>query len=662
MKRTYLLHALILLVGVNTLFAQTSKIKRADALFKAGGYYEAIDIYKNEIEFIADKVELSKYLYKIATCYRLIGNARQAEIWYSKAVLRNCPEPKVYYYWAEMLKISEKYDDALEKYQQYKLLLPNDKLADIGIQSCELAKKWIATPSGYEITNIRSINTKMSDYSPAYGSDDYSTIFFTSSREGTTGGKISAATGESFSDIYFTERDRKGIWSDPKPIDESVNTIFDEGTISFSTDFNTMFFTRCRVSKRDKLGCEIYTSKRSENGWLAPELIPITADSMIVAHPALSKDGLTLYFVSNIPGGFGGTDIWKVTRSSVGDNWGEPLNIGGDINTPGTEMFPYIHPDGTLYFSSDGHPGMGGLDIFRAKPNDKNGWNVENMRFPLNSPADDFGVVFEKDREAGYFSSRRQGGRGADDIYLFYLPPINYNMVGQVKDDKTSSPIPQSTVKLIGSDGVVSTAETGTDGSFKFMLNPNTDYVVIASKKGFLNNKSKETTRGLTQSKDFETNILLTSTEKPIEIPNIFYDYDKWELRPESVTAMDRLVEILNDNPNITIELGSHTDSRGTLDYNYDLSQKRAQSVINYLIEKGISTDRLKAKGYAQSQPKVVDAALVDQHSFLSTGMVLDQKTIDLLDNDEKKDIVHQINRRTEFRVLREDYKTTGSK
>ncbi len=662
MKRTYLFCTLFLVVGANALFSQTTKLKRADALFKAGGYYEAIDIYKEQIEFISDKIELSKYLYKIGTCYRLIGNARQAEIWYSKAVLRNCPEPKVYYYWAEMLKIGEKYDEALEKYQQYKLLVPNDKLADVGIQSCELARKWIATPSGYEITNIRSINSKMSDYSPAYGSEDYSSIYFTSSREGTTGGKISAATGESFSDIFFTERDRKGVWSTPKPIDESINTAYDEGTCSFSTDFSTMFFTRCRVSKRDKLGCEIYTSKRSENGWLAPELIPVAADSMIVAHPALSANGLTLYFVSNIPGGFGGTDIWKVTRSSTTDNWGEPLNMGGDINTPGNEMFPYIHPDGTLYFSSDGHPGMGGLDIFKAKTNDKNGWTVENMRYPLNSSSDDFGIVFEKDREAGYFSSRRQGGRGADDIYLFYLPPIIYNMIGKVNDDKTNSPIAQSTIKLIGSDGVVTTTETGTDGAFKFMLNPNTDYVVIASKKGYLNNKSKETTRGLNQSKDFETKILLTSTEKPIEIPNIFYDYDRWELRPESVVALDRLVEILNDNPNITIELGSHTDSRGTLEYNYDLSQKRAQSVINYLIQKGISTDRLKAKGYAQSQPKVVDAALAAQYPFLSPGMVMDQKTIDKLDSDEKKDIVHQINRRTEFRVLREDYKTTDTK
>lgn len=659
--KKYMFLVLFVGIGLNVVNGQSTKLQRADALFKAGGYYEAIDLYKNELEKIQqDKAELSKYYNKIATCYRLIGNARQAELWYQKAITRNCADPKVYYYYAEMLKMGEKYDDALENYQKYKQLVPNDKLADIGINSCEMAKKWIATPSGYEITNIRSINTKQSDYSPVYASSDYSSLFFTSSRTGSTGGKVSAATGELFSDIYYTERDRKGVWSEPKPIDESINTAFDEGTCTLSSDFNTLFFTRCRFSKRDKLGCEIYSSKKSESGWLAPELVQVASDSMIVAHPSLSADGLTLYCVSNILGGFGGVDIWKLTRASINDSWGEPINIGGDINTSGNEMFPYIHPDGTLYFSSDGQPGIGGLDIFRAKPNDK-GWTVENMRFPINSPSDDFGITFEKEREAGYFSSRRAAGRGADDIYLFYLPQIVFNMIGQVQDDKTSKPIAKSTVKLVGSDGIITTAETADDGSFKFMLNPNTDYVVVASKKGYLNNKSKETTRGITQSKDFSAKISLTSTEKPIEIPNIFYDYDRWELRAESMVALDRLVEILNDNPNITIELGSHTDSRGTLDYNYELSQKRAQSVVNYLIEKGIVADRLKAKGYAQSQPKVADAQLATQYLFLKEGTILDQKFVDTLDANENKEIVYQVNRRTEFKVLRTDYKATGN-
>ncbi|NVO09145.1 MAG: OmpA family protein [Bacteroidales bacterium] len=659
--KNYILSILIVLTGLSIAQGQTTKLQRADALFKAGAYFDAIDIYKPELEKIQqDKAELAKYLNKIATCYRLIGNARQAELWYQKAIAKNCTDPKVFFYYAEMLKMGEKYDQALENYQKYKQLAPNDKLTDIGINSCELAKQWIATPSGYEITNVRSINSKQSDYSPAYGSAEYNSLYFTSSRTGATGGKISSATGEFFSDIFYTERDKKGIWSEPKKLDETINTAADEGTCSLSADFNTMFFTRCRVSKREKLGCEILISKKGEGGWLTPEAIQIAPDSMIVAHPSLSNDGLTLYFASNIKGGFGGIDIWKMTRASTSDNWGEPINMGGEINTSGNEMFPYIHSDGTLYFSSDGQPGIGGLDIFRAKLNDKKEWVVENMRFPINSPSDDFGIVFEKDREAGYFSSRRQGGRGADDIYLFYLPPIVLNMMGQVSDEKTNKPIAQSTVKLVGSNGLITTVETAEDGSFKFMLNPNTDYVVVASKKGYLNNKSKETTRGINQSKDFEAKIKLTSTEKPIEIPNIFYDYDRWELRPESMAALDKLVEILNDNPNVTIELGSHTDSRGSLEYNYELSQKRAQSVVNYLIEKGIATDRLKAKGYAQSQPKIADADLVAQYPFMTLGVALDQKFADTLDSNDKKETVYQICRRTEFKVLRTDYKVSG--
>lgn len=650
----------ITLLGIlllsNIAVAQTSKLTRADALYKAGGYFEAIELYRDDIDKVKDKIELSKYLYKIGNCYRLIGNARQAELWYQKAILRECPDPKVFFYYAEMLKMGEKYDEAIEQYRKYKVLAPLDKLADSGIESCELAKRWKETPSGYEIINMRGINTKFSEFSPTFGSNDYTELFFTSSRKGTTGGKISAVTGESFTDIYLTTRDVKGVWSNPNPISENINTLYDEGAASLASDFNTILFTRCKVSKRDKLGCQIFSAKRVEQGWLTPDEIKLSTDSMIVAHPSLSEDGTTLYFASNIPGGFGGLDIWKATRASAGDEWGEPVNAGGEVNSAGNEMFPYVHSDGTLYFSSDGHPGMGGLDIFKAKSQENGAWIIENMRYPMNSPADDFGIVFEREREAGYFSSRRQGGRGADDIYMFYLPPIIYNMIGKVTDDKTKAPVNQATVKLIGSDGAIVTIQTKEDGAFKFNLTPNTDYVIIASKKGFLNNKAKETTRGLTRSKDFDVAIAITSTEKPIEIPNIFYDYDKWELHPESREALDKLVEILNDNPTVTIELASHTDSRGTQEYNYELSQKRAQSVVNYLIEKGIATDRLKAKGYAQTQPKVVDAALNARYTFLPIGVVLDQKFVDGLTSEENKEVVYQINRRTEFRVLRDDY------
>ena len=639
--------------------SQTARLKRANAFYEAGGYFEAVELYRRDLDKVP-KEEMGVYLQRIAECYRLMGDARQAEIWYSKAIMRDAPDPKVFFYYAEMLKMGEKYDEAIEQYQKYKELVPNDPLSAVRVESCELAKKWKETPAGYEIVNMRAINSKQSDFSPAYASDDYTTLLLTTSREEATGSKNHAGTGEKFTDIYISQRDKRGNWSDPRSIDESINTPDDEGTPSLTADFKKMYFTRCRTSKRNKLGCEIMLSERTEQGWLSPVAVPIAADSMVVAHPSISADELTLYFVSNIPGGYGGNDLWRVTRTTPSDSWGEPINLGPEINTPMNEMFPFIHSDGTLYFSSDGHPGMGGLDIFRATPlEDGDGWKVENMRYPINSPSDDFGIAFEKEREAGYFSSRRRdlGARGGDNVYLFYLPEILFNLIGEVRDDKSGGLLADANVQLVGSDGLIADTKTKDDGAFRFMLNPNTDYVLVASKTGYLNGRGRETTKGITESTDFEMTIKLTSTARPIELPNIFYDYDRWELRTESMAALDRLVEVLNENPTIIIELGAHTDSRGTLDYNYDLSQKRAQSVVNYLIEKGIPTERLRAKGYAQSQPKVVDALLQQQYPFLASGAKLDEKLIDKLSSEDQKETVHQINRRTEFRVLSTDYK-----
>ncbi len=649
----FLIAMLLFATAVN---AQTNKFKRAEALYQAGGYNEAIDIYKDELDKIKDKQELAMCFFKIGNCYRHIGNSRQAEGFYQKAIARECQNPKVYLYYADMLRMGEKYDQAIEQYQKYKSLVPGDKLADVGIQSCDLAKQWTETPSGYEITNMRGLNTKFNEYSPVFASADYTTMLLTSSREGTAGNKKSAVTGEYFSDLFITERNAQGTWSKPQSVSDNINTIHEEGSATLSADFNTMYFSRCMVSKRGKQGCQLYMAKRAEQGWLMPEAINVAHDSVIVAHPSLSDDGLTLYFVSDMVGGYGGLDIWKLTRASASDNFGEPVNLGPSINTSANEMFPFAHPDGSLYFASNGHPGMGGLDLFKAMPAGSE-WSVENMRYPMNSPSDDFGIVFERDREAGYFSSRRAKGRGGDDIYMFYLPPLIFNMTGKITDDKTHQPIAGATVKLVGSDGVVLTTTTADDGTYKFNLRPNADYVVIASKKGYLNNKGKNTTKGEGQSKDFGQNIALTSTAKPITIPNIFYDYDRWELRPESQSALDMLVDILNDNPNITIELGAHTDSRGSEEYNYDLSQRRAQSVVNYLIQKGIVPERLRAKGYAQTQPKVVDAEMAARYPFLTVGTTLTPGFVESLGDEQHKEVVYQINRRTEFRVLRDDFR-----
>ncbi|HEX3008947.1 MAG TPA: OmpA family protein [Bacteroidales bacterium] len=517
--------------------------------------------------------------------------------------------------------------------------------------------KWMENPSGYQVENMKFFNSKGNDYAPAYANADYGTVYFTSSRDGSTGTSVHGATGQNFSDIYVTRMDRKGTWSEPIPLGENINTEFEEGTPALSKDFNTFYFTRCMKGKSQNFGCQIYYSERDGDEWGKAKLIEVSNDTIVIAHPAISPDDQTLYFVSDMAGGFGGKDIWKVTRANKGDEWGKPENLGADINTSGDEVFPFVHSDGTFYFSSNGHIGLGGLDIFKAKQNANGSWKVENMETPINSNADDFGIVFQSDVEKGYFSSSRSP-KGDDDIYTFNLPPLKFNLLGVVRDEKTDQPIPEAAVKSVSSDGLTVDITTDKNGAFKMIMKAATDYVLIGSKEGYLNGKERETTKGLDKSKDFRSVIYLSSIAKPIELPNIYYDYGKAELRPESMVALDGLVETLNDNPNVTIELGAHTDSRGSNEDNISLSQRRAQSVVNYLIQKGIATDRLVAKGYGESEPKTVDAKLVNQYPFLKDGAVLTEDYIIKLPDSDLQEIAHQINRRTEFRVLSTNYQS----
>ncbi len=404
----------------------------------------------------------------------------------------------------------------------------------------------------------------------------------------------------------------------------------------------------------------IFNSQKSGESWSDAEAIELTVDdryvnidTIVVFHPSISSDGTKLYFSSNLPGGKGGLDIW-VTKKG-GEGWEAPVNMGDKINTVGNEVFPFIHPDGTLYFSSDGHLGMGGLDIFKAEFIAETQWKVQNMGFPVNSTKDDFGITIQENVEKGFFTSTRGLGQD-DDIYSFYLPPVRFNVLGKVVDEKTKDPIPEASVKLIGSDGATLKSEVDEEGNFKFMLKPATDYIFLASAENYLKGKSKATTKGLERSKDIETLIELPSIKDTIEIPNIFYDFGKASLRPESKESLNELVEVLNDNPKVTIELMAHTDSRGSEKSNIELSQKRAQSCIDYLTKKGIDEERLVPKGYGESNPKTVDKGIHNKVPFFDVGVTLTEDYIESLPSEDYKEIAHQINRRTEFRVLSTDY------
>jgi peptidoglycan-associated lipoprotein len=656
MKRIQVLVILLLIFAIQDSQAQSKKIGRAYEAFRAGEYYEAIDLFKDAYSKInkSDRESRAEVVFMIGECYRLTNDPKNAETWYKLAIKSSNPKPEAQFWLAESIKKSGRYQNAIDEFKKYKQIAQSDARADQEIRACELALEWQRSPESYKVEELKDLNSRESDFSPTYGRDDYGVVFFTSSREDASGTKTHGATGQGFTDIFESRIDKKSKWSTPVPLDV-INSEAEEGTPFMTNDFKEIYFTRCEAGKRERKGCVIMLSKRSGDQWSEPKNIGILSDSLVAAHPALSPDGTTLYFVSDIPGGSGGKDIWMVSRAAPGDAWSKPRNLGPDINTPGNELFPYVRKDGTLYFSSDGQIGMGGLDIFKAVPQPDGSWIVTNMRPPINSFSDDFGIAFEGDAERGMFSSTRKG-RGNDELYSFEMPPLEFSVTGLVKDEKTGAPITASTVQLIASDGSNLQAETGNSGDFKFQLKPDVDYIFLASKRGYLNGKERETTKGQEKSREYMVTILLTAIDRPIELPNIFYDFNKWDLRPESMISLDKLVETLNDNPNVTIELMSHTDSRDTEEFNYDLSQKRAQSVIQYLIEKGIEPARLSAKGYGESSPKVVDADIASQWSFLKNGTTLSESFINTLSTEEQKEIAHQINRRTEFRVLRTDY------
>lgn len=631
---------------------------KARAAYEAGEYAIAADLFKDAYNKISDKEVKTEIIFLIAECYRITDAPDKAEIRYKQAIQKEYPNPIIYLRYAEALKMNEEYNDALEQYKKYKEMVPDDPRGNDGIQSCELALDWLENPSSYEVENMKFFNSREKDFSPCYASDDYQLVYFTSSREEAAGNDIHGATAENFSDIFQSRMDRKGKWSVPIPLDENINTEFEEGTPVMTDDYSTMYFTRCSLNKNKNLGCQIYTSNRQGETWSEAEPIKLLDDSVVIAHPAISKDELTLYFISNMSGGVGGKDIWKVTRSNEGDEWSKPENLGQEINTVDDEMFPFLHNDGTLYFSSNGRIGMGGLDIFIARQNEDGSWKVENIRYPINSSADDFGIVFEKEMERGYFSSSRKG-RGNDEIYSFVLPPLKFNVIGEVRDDKSDDLLTGASIKSIGSDGITLETTTDEEGFFRFMLKPNTDYVFVAAMDGYLNGKERETTKGLDKSTDIRTIIYLSNIAETIELSNsnVFYDFAKWDLRPEAMVSLDQLIETLNDNPTVTIELMSHTDSRGSDADNMELSQKRAQSVVNYLILKGIDTARLSAKGYGESMPKEIINRINEQYPFLREGVTLTESYINSLPTVEQQEIAHQLNRRTEFRVLRTDYR-----
>lgn len=619
-----------------------------------GEYYKAIEKYRKARRKEKDREKRKLYDFNIAECYRLIGDYDRAEIYYKTVLRRGLEDPEVILLHADMLRFTQKYEEAIESYRAYLDSVPGDAHALAGLEAIRKTQEWVANPTRHIINPVKELNSRGSDYAPVFVSDRDNEIIFTSTRKAATGKKESMITGQDYADLFrATFGIQRQKWQEPKLLDENlvVNTGDEEGASTLSSTGEQMIFTRCRYDKEQAMGSEIYTTSQSRGSWSEPIKVQVVADSLLAAHPALNADESILYFVSDMPGGMGGKDIWKAEKS--GGTYGDPENLGEVINTPGDEMFPFVRDNGELYFASNYHLGMGGFDIFKAVEDEDGNWSIENMGSPINSPADDFGIAYVVGENKGMFSSNRKGSLG-DDIYEFMVPPKIYQVDGEVFNKETNASLDGVTVRIIGTDGTNLKMRT-QNGKFQLKLKPETEYIFAAFKDGFLRDKAMANTIGLEDSRDFSFEMFLTPTDAPIKVENINYEFGSWELLPESKVALDTLVEVLVFNPTITIELMAHTDHVGSDQFNFDLSQKRAQSVVDYLIEKGISPQRLVAKGYGETWPKMITRSLADQYDFLKRNDELTEAFILELP-EEQQEIARAINRRTEFRVLSTDF------
>lgn len=632
--------------------------KKGEQSYAIGEYYQAATYYKKSYSRTSPKERDKRAVraYKMGDCYRRINYAQKAVAAYQNAVRYNCPDSTALFYLAQQqLKIGN-YKAAMQNFKLYLEKDPGNELARSGLLSCELASQWKSNPNLYKIKKEAIFNSRRTDYSPMLVGDEADQLVFSSTRNDANGDELSGITGVKYGDLFFSRKDENGKWKQPEVIESEVNTEYDEGASCISPDGKTMYFTRCSSDPDYPRYAEIWESARSDASWGTPKKCEISKDTLSsYAHPAISPDGKWMYFVSDMPGGVGGLDIWRVRIFDSG--FGGVENLGRPINTPGDEMFPSFRPNGDLYFSSDGHPGMGGLDILKAVPDSVRGWIVENQQFPLNSSGDDFGMTFEGFHNRGFFCSNRNDGKGWEHIFSFELPEVLQTVTGWVYE-KDGYELPEGLVYMVGNDGTNEKLSVKGDGSFTKVLKPGVEYVFLGTCKGYLNVKQELTVAPSEHSEEYTLQFPLPPINVPVLIDNIFYEFDKADLTPESTEALDKLVVMMTENPNITIELSAHCDYRGNDAYNERLSQRRAESVVNYLIEHGIKKDRLTAVGYGESRPKVIRKKLTETYKFLNENDTLTEDYIKK-HTEEEQEICNALNRRTEFKVLRTTYGTT---
>ncbi|MEQ1584605.1 MAG: OmpA family protein [Cyclobacteriaceae bacterium] len=634
----------LVFVGL-VMLASCSPEKKAMKSFRLGKYESVIDYYTG----VARKQPgNSKANYYIAESYRLSNRIKEAEPFYAKAGGKGVNSDSVKLYYAKSLQANAKYEEARNVLETLESDTKDEKMKDRArkeLDGLNYLDKLAQKKSYYKIKNLEAINTPFTEYAPVYSNNE---LYFTSSR---SNARIYEATGTPFTDLYKAETNGANvnvstITALPNFINESN---INEGCVTFTPDGKTMVFAKGNNGKRKGTSdVDLYLSRFRNGQWSEPTPININQPDAWESTPAMSPDGRTLYFSSNRKGGFGGLDIYSAQMDGRG-RFGKVKNLGPEINTVGAELFPYVSENGKLYFSSDGQAGYGMLDMFVV--NRANGKTVvENLGQPVNSPADDFGIfLFKADR--GFFTSNRDGGKGDDDIYTFInedpnLRVVNYFLQGityMTRKDSTREILPNTKVSLLGQDGeVMQDFVTGNDGKFLFRVYENENYSLLGETDGFITKRQPYTTVGksvpLESLKELITNITLDTIlvldrkerNKIFVLENIYFGYDSADIRRDAARELDKLVVLLNDNTDLRIEMGSHTDSVASDAYNIELSQRRAESTVNYLIRKGIDPARLVAKGYGESKP------------------IARNTNPDGTDNPAGR----QRNRRTEFKIL----------
>lgn len=650
----------------------SARIKRADKRYNIGEYYQAAEMYKQVYRQLKgqDKSLRAHVAFQQGECYRILNNSRAANS-YKSAIRYHYPDSIVYLHYAQVLQYQGKYSEAAKQYDIYLEAHPNDYVAMAGKYACGKADVWRKQPSRYKVAVAKEFNAKRSsNFSPMFIGEDIDALIFTSNRQeqkSTNRKKVrtSSVTGMPSFNLYSARKNAAGKWEDIELCEglykESENeegenqkqtTTAELGAASLSADGRTMYFTYSKPINGQDLGAKIYMSQRASGEWGEAQEVKLFKDSSItVGHPSINMTGDTLYFVSDTPGGYGGKDIYMAI--SNGSEWDDIRNMGPQINTSDDELFPYIRQDGRLYFASKGHPGYGGLDLFYAVLQDTT-WEVFNMGAPFNSNGDDFGITFAGATENGFFSSNRGQKKGFDLIYSFVLPQLEFIIEGNVTDNNGEH-LADATLRLVGNDGTNVKTQIRRDGTYRLKLNKDTRYAMLVNARGYLNEKQIFTTEGLKDSYTYEHNFVLSPISKPVKMGNIFFKFGSWELSPDSEDGLNALIKLLNDNPNITIEMAAHTDMVGNNEANQDLSLKRAKSVVDYLIKHGIEQERLTPVGYGEEKPVVVDEVLHKQYPYLPKDQVLDEAFITTLSAD-KQEVCNSLNRRTEFRVLKTTY------